>query len=351
MTDLMVRLRKRAQEHRIPLAVLFELTSACNMRCQHCYIADFTRRGMETAKVCGVLDELADAGTFFLTLTGGEIFTRRDIFTIIDHAARRSFALTLFTNGTLLDDDKADRVAAAHVQSVEMSLLGADAATHDALMAKPGAFERVLRALRLLREREVPVTLKTTLMRDNVAQFQQMQALASSYGAHYTWDPVVTPRRDGDQSALALAMTDEQFRRWTRENDFSAQQLSAMAGCPSADLLAGEHMCGAGTSSCRIDADGNVYPCVEIFVPGGSLMRQSFKEIWEKGPIFGQMRQTFLGDFACGSCALREGCVRTCPGLFLQETGSLFTPPARICDMTRERHTAFGGEVIPLLTA
>lgn len=351
MTDMMVYLRKRAQEHRVPLAVLFEVTSACNMRCQHCYIADFTRRGMPTAKVCSVLDELADAGTFFLTLTGGEIFTRRDMFEIIDHAVRRSFALTLFTNGTLIDEAKADRIADAHVQSVEMSLLGADAATHDALMAKQGSFERVLRALRLLREREVPVTIKTTLLRDNVAQFAQMQQLAQSYGAHYTWDPVVTPRRDGERSPLSLAMTDDQFRRWTRESDFSAQQLSAMQGCPSADLLAGEHMCGAGTSSCRIDADGNVYPCVEIFVPGGSLMQQPFKEIWEGGAIFGQMRQTHLSDFTCGSCALREGCVRTCPGLFLQETGSLFTPPARICDMTKERHKVFGGEIIPLLSA
>jgi radical SAM protein with 4Fe4S-binding SPASM domain len=349
MSDVLLYMRKRALEHAIPISVLFEVTSVCNMRCRHCYIADFTQRGMPTAKVCSVLDELAAAGTFFLTLTGGEILTRRDIFEIIAHAASRNFALTLFTNGTLLDAEKADRIAAAHPQSVEMSLLGADAATHDQLMARPGSFERVLRALRLLRERNVHVAIKTTLMRDNVEQFARMKALVESYGASYAWDPVVTPRRDGSRKPLELAMSDMQYQRWVREQEFTGAQITAMQGCPSADLAASEHMCSAGTTSCRIDANGKVYPCVEILVPAGDLAHEPFGEIWQRGAIFGQMRQAHVEDYTCGSCAMMKGCVRTCPGLFLQETGSLFTPPARVCDMTKQRYSALSGEVIPLM--
>lgn len=71
------RIVLEAQKRHIPLDVCLELTHRCNFRCQHCYIPDFTTPNLlTTQRILQLLEELREAGTLFLTLTGGEMFLR-----------------------------------------------------------------------------------------------------------------------------------------------------------------------------------------------------------------------------------------------------------------------------------
>lgn len=59
-------------------------------------IASFIWRqadGKSTVK--DILDQLAEAGTLFLNLSGGEIFLRDDFFVIAEYARKRNFVLRL----------------------------------------------------------------------------------------------------------------------------------------------------------------------------------------------------------------------------------------------------------------
>ena len=78
----------RARRERQPLSCLFEITPRCNLRCHFCYVALDPYQGpyLDTEQSRQVLDIVERAGVLWLTLTGGEIFSRRDFAAIYEHA-------------------------------------------------------------------------------------------------------------------------------------------------------------------------------------------------------------------------------------------------------------------------
>jgi len=166
--DRVIRVASRAH---IPLAVLFEVTHRCNLGCEHCYLTEGpvgrprpTREELGLDEIGRALDQLAEAGTFFLTLTGGEVFMRRDFLEILAHARSLGFSVTIFTTGTLLTPETAARVAALHPLSVEVSMYSARPEIHDRVTRIPGSHARSLRALRLLGDHGVVILIKSPLM-------------------------------------------------------------------------------------------------------------------------------------------------------------------------------------------
>ena len=123
--DLYDALQARLKREHVPFTVLWELTHVCNLDCVMCYNVPQPEPELTTAECLDILEQLAAAGTLRLTLTGGEILTRRDFFIIAERARALGFALDLKTNGTLITPERADRLAALHPMQVDISLLGA----------------------------------------------------------------------------------------------------------------------------------------------------------------------------------------------------------------------------------
>src|SRR3954469_17459740 len=127
-----------------PMQCLFELTPTCNLRCHFCYVALDPYAGpyLSTEQVCRVLDVLERAGVLFLTLTGGEIFSRRDFAEIYRHAKSKGFLVSLFTNATMVTEKIAQQLRDDPPFSIEVSLYGADAEHYEATTQIPGSFAR-----------------------------------------------------------------------------------------------------------------------------------------------------------------------------------------------------------------
>ena len=83
---------QKAVDRNIPLYAHLELTYACNLDCVHCYTIPQSKEGLSKDEICRILDELADMGTLYLALTGGEIFLRPDFFEIATYAREKGFA-------------------------------------------------------------------------------------------------------------------------------------------------------------------------------------------------------------------------------------------------------------------
>ncbi len=79
---LMESINRRAMDLGIPLSVHIDLTWRCNERCIHCYLDHDDPDELSLSELRDLLDQMADAGTLFLTLSGGEIFLRKDLFAI-----------------------------------------------------------------------------------------------------------------------------------------------------------------------------------------------------------------------------------------------------------------------------
>src|SRR6266498_1668478 len=97
MTSLMQEMGARAQRLGIPLGAQLDLTYRCNERCVHCYLDHDDHGEMSFAEIKDLLDQLAAAGVFFLTISGGEIFLRPDLFDILEHARGLMFSVKIKT--------------------------------------------------------------------------------------------------------------------------------------------------------------------------------------------------------------------------------------------------------------
>jgi MoaA/NifB/PqqE/SkfB family radical SAM enzyme len=178
-------LGKLGREHRL-FSVHWELTYRCNQRCSHCYLDVLPPNSdvpaeLTTQECLGIVDQIADAGALNLTLSGGEILVRRDLFEIASHARARRLLLRLFTNGVGVTPLIADRIAELHPYAVEISLYSARPELHERITGLRRSWELTTRALRLLHERGVRTVMKTPLMHENVAEIDHLEALEASH--------------------------------------------------------------------------------------------------------------------------------------------------------------------------
>ena len=331
---LMNRIRAKALEGDVPLHVMLELTNQCNLWCRHCYIADRPPKSELTlAEYRDVLDQLADEGTLFLTLTGGEPLIRPDFFEIASYARRKEFALTIFSNGTLITPEVADRLRELCPQRVEISILGGCASTHDGITQVGGSFDRAVRGAALLVERGVKVQLKTTWMRENIEESGQIHALTEEMGASFRGGTLIINRRDGSAETTNLLVTEDQLRAMAqRSYDENPERVVP----PDPPRLTEEQQqfmipCGTGQTSCRIDSYGNIHPCAAIDISLGSLREKRFSHIWHGSEELEKIRAIRVSDLAeCSSCELYMRCNR-CPGQVMMETGSLLTASGQAC--------------------
>ena len=173
----------RALQQSVPLSAHLELTYACNWRCVFCYNPRHSdRRRLTAAEWAEVLDDLRALGTLTVTLTGGEALTHPEFFEIAAAVRARSLAFKLYTNGSLITDDVAARLAALRPLAVELSLHGATAGVHDATTATPGSFMALRAGIERLRAQGVRLLIKTPLTRLNESQLDDLIALVAGWG-------------------------------------------------------------------------------------------------------------------------------------------------------------------------
>jgi radical SAM protein with 4Fe4S-binding SPASM domain len=337
MSGLMAEMAAKALQHNIPLGVQLDLTYRCNERCIHCYLDHDDHGEMSTAEIKDVLDQMAGAGVFFLTLSGGEILMRRDFFEILEHARARTFCIKLKTNGVLIRRKEAERIRALGVESVQISVYSHRPEVHDAITKMPGSFRQSIEAARLLRSVGLHVTFANVLMNQNAEDYRGVRALANEVGAQCTLDPTITPMMDGDRSILSLNVDQEALRQVFRDGGLVGNVEEFCAAPPKVgeddlDSLP----CSAGHTSCYVSPYGDVYPCVQFPLPCGNLRQSKFADIWKESPQFKEVRSIHLRDMpSCSQCAHGATCTR-CPGLAYLE-GNMRGPSFQDCQKSYAR--------------
>jgi radical SAM protein with 4Fe4S-binding SPASM domain len=333
---------QQAGRDNIPISACLELTNACNVDCEHCYldlVPDKKLDVLSTDEWKRVLSELADEGCLFLTLTGGELLMRRDWFDIGSYARELGYALRLFTNGTMIDEAQADRIASLDPLGIEISLLGARAESHDAIARRKGAFDKTVRGVRLLRERGIHVLLKTVIMQKNVAEVPQIEELARELGCDSFFDLQISPKNNGSQAPTELSPEVTQLLAAARKVG-KADSCGHSAPFDRKSKLEAAP-CAAGRATCFVGPTGNVSPCTQWTTPLGNVRKKSFSEIWW-GEELAKIRANRIGSFeACKSCDLLEIC-SPCMALSLLENGVVDGPSPTKCRNTLVKARALG---------
>lgn len=330
--SLMQELNDKALGLGVPLSAHLDITYRCNERCEHCYLDHEDHGEMTTAEIKDVLRQLADAGVFFLTLSGGEVLMRRDCFEIIEYARSLMFNVKLKTNAVLIREKEADRLRALGVEQIQISVYSHRPEVHDAITKVPGSLKRTLAAIRLLRSHGMRVNMANVLMRGNRADAAGVHALAKELGAHYTLDPTITPMMDGDTSVLSLRVDSSELSTYFHNPDLvgDVESFCAPPAPVNEDVLEGLP-CSAGHTSCYISPYGDVYPCVQFPITCGNVRQQKFLDIWRDSPQLNEVRSIRLKHLTtCSSCTHAGSCTR-CPGLAYME-GNMRGPSSADCE-------------------
>ncbi len=262
---------------RFPLSCQWEITCRCNLHCVMCYTDCFNRPDkirdeLSTNEILRIIDELADAGCLELCLTGGEPLARPDFFKIYEHAKENGFLVTIFTNGTLITEEVADRLASLPPYRVEISLHGLTERIFEEITQGRGSFQRCMKAIRLLLERNLCVVLKTTAMTVNRHEILAIKQFVESLGpVGYKLGEELRPTLEGSDQPRQLALSEAVLLDIHRQDPQLWNETCRKESQPMAPCESGKH-------SFHIDVYGQLQLCSGNRRQGYDLRLGSFKE-------------------------------------------------------------------------
>jgi radical SAM protein with 4Fe4S-binding SPASM domain len=330
--DLMDALTDRTAKARVPLYATAELTWRCNFRCVHCYQEGLRGRHRElsTDEWKKLLDELAELGTLFLTLTGGEPFVRRDTLEIYRHAVESGFLVTVFTNGAHLGPEVLALWAKLPPRKVEITLYGMSPETYELVTGRADGFARAMGAVSAISALGIRLELKVPVMRPLLGDLPAMQAFADSRGLPLRTDTSLFPRLDGNPAPLAHRLSPAEVVAFRGSDGGFQAELDACFGTPR-DIGDKVYVCGAGSNALNVDPSGHIEPCVIARGQSIDWRTTGTRSAW--AALAPEAARTHTDASGCGTCASRGGCSR-CPGLSWMETGGIEGRVDHHCELT-----------------
>ena len=270
----------------IPWAILMDPTSACNLHCTGCWVAEYGNKlNLSLDELDDIIRQGRDMGVYFYIYTGGEPLVRKkDIITLCERHPDCEFLS--FTNGTLIDEAFADEMLRVKNFIPAISLEGDETTTDSRRGA--GTYQKVLRAIDLLHERKLIYGISscyTSVNWDAIsseAYFRQLIDFGCLFIWYFHYMPV------GNDAAVELLPTMEQ-RKYMRERVREIRNMSHGKGIFTMDFQNdGEYVGGCiagGRNYFHINANGDAEPCVFIHYSGANIRTHSLLEIL-KQPLF-----------------------------------------------------------------
>lgn len=318
-----------------PVSASLDLTSRCNLKCLHCFLRyeGVNRQDKTTREVIQVLDILRDFGVLFLVLTGGDPFVRPDFKPLYLAAKRNGFFLTLFSNGTLLDENLMDFLADQPPRRIELTAYGHTEATYEAVTGIPGSFRKFRNTVEGLLRRGLLLRLKSMALRTNAHELEAIREWALALGCDFRYDAIVHPCLDGNAAPLNERLdpsTIAQFRRRDRERGTDSPRNGPHSPTPPRKHL---FECGAGLLTAHVDAQHKAHPCMSWrYDPFDMTGRPTLAE-WQTHITSLRMRPAPGG--ACDSCADREQC-QSCAAYSVLEAKTPSGVPPFFCRLVEE---------------
>lgn len=334
-----------------PLSVYLNVTNECNLRCIYCSADSGTPYSNELSleEIYGVIDSLREAKVFHVTVTGGEPFVRKDIFSILERLVQSKIKVGMISNGTIITDEIAQRLVALNIHEVRVSLDATSAEANDAARGH-AAFSRAYRGVKILINHGIRPTILVTVNKFNYDQVENIVEdlkkldvrsiafnLLSAVGRGVCTYPVLnlSPEQFDEFAALIRVVkaehkefVKEDFLHWfslpkklddyMRKQGDGASQLKKMLPC------------GAAKTQCAIMPNGWVVPCNKFTdYHCGNLREDSFLTIWNNPQMekIRSLAQTPTSDgHGCNDCRYSPVCSGGCRAEAFLHYGDIEAP-------------------------
>lgn len=290
-----------------PVYVKMKVFYGCNLKCEMCnHWRERREPPLSASRFKEVISELGEMGTKKIHISGGEPMLRPQIPEFVELASSLGIKVTMTTNGTLVDKEKAKRLVEGGLRGINISIDSPVRKMHEKIRGVEGAFKATTKAVQLFQryrhKGKLSIRINTVVSRTNFQTLESLPDLAHELGADginlipvddhcgeilsmrkrdiALFNAEIGPRIAERALALGLIVSDEEA--------FPFGQTESEVRMGRAGRYAfgyyDQHPCYAPWMHSLIDFNGNVYVCCmtrERIPPIGNVRSQSFREIWE----------------------------------------------------------------------
>ncbi|MBN1384650.1 MAG: radical SAM protein [Elusimicrobia bacterium] len=306
-----LQVKKCRKAEKVPDSILFLLlwiTNNCNLKCKMCdqwkTCTPHPSGELPTEEWYSVIDSAEKMHTMVISLTGGEIFLRPDVFRILEYIRKKGIACHICTNGTTLNESVISKLADSKPNSISISLDSYRADIHNELRGT-NCFDTVINGIRLLKKiiPDIKTGINYLICRKNFRDMDRMITFAEKLGVdQIKFAPIHTNlqhRNKPLQTFEDLLFTKEdipaleiEIKKLIHASSHSKlQTISATfaKGIPAMyDGQRKKFPCYAGYISCSINPLGMVSPCIDM-TGTESVREKLLEDIWHSAS-FQQLR-------------------------------------------------------------
>ena len=267
----------------IPWTMLIDPTSACNLHCTGCWAAEYGNKlNLSFDEIDSIIQQGKELGVYMYIYTGGEPLVRKaDLIRLCEKHSDCQFLS--FTNATLIDEAFADEMLRVKNFMPAISVEGFEAATDG--RRGDGTYQRVVKAMALLKERNLPFGLSCCYTSQNLDSISSDAFIDQmiDWGAYFVWYFHYMPV--GNDAAPELLPSPEQREfMYHRIREMRATKpIFAMDFQNDGEFVGG--CIAGGRRYLHINANGDVDPCVFIHYSNSNIREQTLLEALQS-PIF-----------------------------------------------------------------
>ena len=303
-----------------PLSVIWEITYACNQKCEYCIAKAGAPDPHELSceEIDAVLDELIELGVGLINITGGEPLLKKDTaLHIARKASQHGIELELLTNATLVTPTVARQLYNAGICYTQVSMDCARSEVHDRQRGVKGAWKKGLEGIRNLQHAGIEVMAAAVVTSENMEYFCETREFLGKTGDTFKMGPI-QPMGRGENNTWLLT-PDLYYKYLELKNTVEGNQLTDFIFC--------KETCSIGTTPV-IAPNGDVYPCMltkyeELKL--GNVRETSIQSIYKESHLLQELFNWNVDNISpCRTCWNRYYCGGGCRGCAFAYYGTIY---------------------------
>ncbi|UCD04169.1 MAG: radical SAM protein [Candidatus Woesearchaeota archaeon] len=322
-----------------PFLIVWNFTNICNLKCKHCY-QDAGKKAKDELTLeqqFRVIDNLSDWGVTVIAFSGGEPLAHPDFFKLAEYTAKKGIAVAIATNGTLITEEVAKKLADLGETYAEVSFDSLDPKEHNKFRGLESAWELTVEGIKNLVEAGVYTCMATFIHKNNYKQIPEFVEFAKNLGAQFwamfEYKPAgrakdlkidMNPEEREEALSILAEVTLEEMKNKKGDKPFTIPYSTApQFGRKMREISRGEYSvgghygflinmpkllefvggCGAGRAYVALQPNGNITPCV--YMPNlviGNVLKDNLNYLWDTNEILKALRDRDKYKGHCSKC-------------------------------------------------
>lgn len=305
----------------IHLVLQVHITGRCNLNCKHCYIAehavempysDFKQVLHDYNNWARKIREITGQKVIQnLHITGGEPLLHSQfnkiLYLLLFHKKR--YRIAFMTNGTLINKKHLRFFKMLKIKPLQLSLDGNEEG-HDFIRGK-GNYNKVIHAMDLLHEYNIPCRISFTANKNNYNQFPEVADICRKHNVSSLWSDRYIPYQKCGLSAIDKECMQNYVEILRNERNCKDNGFLCVENARALQFLGSDdaaYYCRAGEYFMAVDENGEIFPCRRLPISCGNIKHSTLLDVYLNSEVFKDLRKHRIPS-GCRTCEHSKKCL------------------------------------------